>query len=89
MIEDWGLVGVKESAERQVRVTYQQGKIVVNSQFALENANLTVVNTNGQTIMSKTVSGLTEEFSLNLSSGYYVIKLQASNLNKTTWIFIP
>jgi hypothetical protein len=89
MIEDWGLVGVKESAERQVRVTYQQGKIVVNSQFALENANLTVVNTNGQTIMSKTVSGLTEEFSLNLSSGYYVIKLQGSNLNKTTWVFIP
>lgn len=89
MIEDWGLVGVKESAERQVRVTYQQGKVMVNSQFALDNTNLTVVNTNGQTIMSKTVSGLTEEFSLNLSSGYYVIKLQGNELNKTTWVFIP
>jgi hypothetical protein len=88
-IEDWGLVGVKESAERQVRVSYTDGKIVVNSQVVLNEANLTVVNTNGQTIMNTTVSGLTNEYSLNLSSGYYVIKLQASNLNKTTWIFIP
>jgi len=89
MIEDWGIVGVNESAERQVRVTYHDGKIAVHSQFNLENSTLTVINSNGQNMMHTNVSGLSQEINVTLSAGVYVIKLQGNGLNKSTRILIP
>ncbi|NOU48389.1 MAG: S8 family serine peptidase [Bacteroidales bacterium] len=89
MIEDWGPVGVKESAEKQVRVTYKDSKITVNSQFVLDNVNLTVTNSTGQTIMNSNITGLSNEFNINLTSGYYIIKLQGNDLSKTTRVLVP
>jgi hypothetical protein len=89
MIEDWGPVGVKESAEKQVRVTYKDGKIAVNSQFVLNNVNLSVTNSSGQNIMNTNISGLSNEFNVNLTSGYYIIKLQGNDLSKTTRVLVP
>ncbi len=89
MIEDWGAVGVTDSPERKVRMTYQQGLLVIRSAIELKNNTLHVFNSNGQTVFSTSVNGLNQEFPLQLTSGLYIIKLEGAQLEKTARIFIP
>ncbi len=89
MVEDFGPVGVGESPERQIQVTVQDSKLSIKSQFTLNNVQLTVTNASGQTLLNSNISGVSsKEIDLNLSSGYYVIKLQGKDFSKTNMVFI-
>lgn len=89
LIEDWGLVGVEESLERQVRVMYQKGSLQVQSEFMLDGVEMKVVNMAGQTIMEQRLPNTTTyQTELNLRTGVYVIHLRSDALDKTTKLFI-
>jgi hypothetical protein len=89
MIEDWGLVGVKESLEKQVKILYHDRRIQVHSDFPLKGAEMSVFSASGQIVLQHRLPETTKyETSLILSSGVYIIQLRAEGLNKTAKLFI-
>jgi hypothetical protein len=89
LIEDWGLVGVEESLEKQVRIQYRDGRVRVQSEFLLEGAEMSIVNSNGQVVMHQRLPETTHfETAVKLSTGVYIIQLRSSTLNKTAKLFI-
>lgn len=89
LLEDWGLVGVQESLEKQVRVFYRDGSLKVQSEFMLQKAELTVVNSSGQIILHNSMPETTHyETPLRLSTGVYLVRLKTDGLMKTAKLFI-
>jgi hypothetical protein len=89
MIEDWGLVGIEESLDKQVRVYYADGALRISSGFTLEGAEIKVMNAAGQTILTRPLP-VTKQYQMpvSLSTGVYIIQLRTKDMNKTTKLFI-
>jgi hypothetical protein len=89
LIEDWGLVGVDESLEKQIRVQHRDGKLIIQSEFNLEGTKLSVVNAAGQSLLQQQLPGVRQyETAIQLPTGVYVVSLSSDNLNKTVKFFI-
>jgi hypothetical protein len=87
-IEDWGMVGIADSPERQVRVAYVDGKIQIRSEVELKNVEMSLMNAAGQSLMTSKVAGTSKDFNVKLSAGYYVIRLTGGDLDKTTRVLV-
>ncbi|MDP3442024.1 MAG: T9SS type A sorting domain-containing protein, partial [Ignavibacteria bacterium] len=88
-IEDWGTVGIADSPERKISVYNNNGIISIESEFVLEQVELTIVNASGQTLLSEKVSGVRSiEKSIELTSGVYIVSLKGKGFEKNTKLFI-
>lgn len=89
MVEDWGPVGVEDSFERQLHMQYRNESIMIQSARMLEHAIISIVNASGQQIMQKQLgNGHTFEIDAKLTTGFYVIHLQAGELKKSVKIMV-
>jgi hypothetical protein len=89
LIEDWGMVGVAESLEKQIRVQHRDGKLSIQSEFSLEGMELSVVNAAGQSLLQQQLPGVMQyETAIDLPTGVYVVKVSSEKLNKTVKFFI-
>lgn len=89
IIEDWGLVGLEDSKEKQLRVRYVEGRIMLESEFVMDRAELQVFNVQGQLVSSSILpASRNAQIPVNLTSGVYIIQVKAEGFNKTTKLFI-
>ncbi len=78
-----------EGVELDVTTYAFENELFVNSAENLNNAQVNIVNTMGQTVESFNANGTTNRFSLsNLSSGIYLVSISSEGFTKTSKITI-
>lgn len=88
-LEDWGAVGVAESPERQINVSYSAGNLVIESALGKADLNLSVVNAAGQSLFSESFNNLSKfEKAMKLKPGLYVITIKGVDFEKNTKILV-
>jgi hypothetical protein len=89
MIEDWGLVGVKESPERKIRAFYREGMLSIQSEVTFNNLEVEILSASGQNLLQKRLPDARHHvFPLNLKTGIYIITLRADGLEKAIKLFV-
>ncbi|MBK9291497.1 MAG: S8 family serine peptidase [Bacteroidetes bacterium] len=82
-VEDWGAVGVTESAERQIRINHNDGVLTIESETALQNGELVVSNAAGQVVFTDKLSGMRYSRPINLGKGLHVVTVRAKGVEKS------